>query len=430
MAKLTAVTLANRLRALAKTPSPTPVRITDGDGLHLYVKPGQATGSWVLRYTFNGRRSDLGLGSHPAVSLAEARRLADDARAQVRQGIDPKAARQTARAAHVQAAAAAKARAVTFEDAAAATIAVHQPGWSNSKHAAQWLASLRQHAFPKIGAKPVGDIATEDVLAVLQPIWTTKTETASRIRQRIEAILDHARAKGWRTGENPARWRAHLDQFLASPRKVARVTHHPALPWADMPSFMAALATLDGMGARALEFAILTAARTGEVRGARWREFDLATETWVIPPERMKGGRVHRVPLSTAARAVLDAVRTDTARPDDLVFPGAAGAMLSDMTVSAVIRRMNEAAADAPRWRDHLGKPVVPHGFRSTFRDWAGETRSEGREVVERALAHTIRDQTEAAYARSDLLEKRRPLMEAWGTFCVPNPAAASADSP
>ena len=433
MGTLTTLALTNRLRALAKAPSDKPIRITDGAGLQLYVKPGQSTGSWVLRYTFHGRRSDLGLGAHPAVSLAEARRLANEAHAQIRLGIDPKLARTAARTAHLQAAAAAKARAVTFEAAAEAAIAAKRDGWSNAKHAAQWLASLKQHAFPKLGSMPVGDITTTHVLDVLKPIWTTRTETASRIRQRIEAVLDHARVKGWRDGENPARWRSQLAELLPAPRKVSRVEHQPALPWADMPAFMAALAKVEGMGARALTFAILTAARTGEVRGARWREINRDTGTWTIPPERMKARRVHRVALSEAALDLLAKLRPATAGPNDLVFPGQGGGTLSDMTISAVIRRMNKVTPTDPRWVDQVGRPVVPHGFRSTFRDWAGESREEPREVVERALAHTISNETEAAYARSDLLDKRRPLMAAWGTHCTPAPLsdqAAVADSP
>jgi integrase len=246
----------------------------------------------------------------------------------------------------------------------------------------------------------------------------------------MEAVLDLARVRGWRHGENPARWRGLLSEELPQPRKVKRVEHRPALPWQQLPAFWTALAEVEGRGAAALRFAILTAARTGEVRGMTWREVDLDAALWTVPGARMKARRVHRVPLSASALDVLRAARPDQPRPDQLVFPGAEGAMLSDMTVSAAVRRMNEAGEEAdpealPQWRDHEGRAIVPHGFRSTFRDWAGETRTEGREVVERALAHSIRDKAEAAYARSDLLEKRRPLMEAWGEWCLREPAVA-----
>ena len=307
-------------------------------------------------------------------------------------------------------------------------------GWSNPKHAAQWLATLEQHAFPRIGDMPVGEVDVAAVLRVLRPIWPRVPETASRVRQRMEAILDLARVRGWREGENPARWRGLLSEELPPPRKVQRVEHRPALPWQQTPAFWTALAEVGGMGAAALRFAILTAARTGEVRGMVWREVDLDAALWTVPGARMKARRAHRVPLSDPALDVLCAVRPDRPRPGDYVFPGAGDARLSDMTVSAVVRRMNEPAeGDGPearlRWRDHEGRAVVPHGFRSTFRDWAGETRTDGREVVERALAHTIRDKVEAAYARSDLLEKRRTLMEAWGQWCLREPVAAEVRS-
>lgn len=421
---LTAAGLRAKLAALAKNPPSSPVRIGDGGGLHLLVKPGQPGGAWVLRYSFGGRRRDMGLGPYPEVGLAEAREAAEAARRRLRAGADPLAAREAERAEQARMAAAAKAKAVTFREAAAAAAEAKRDGWSNPKHAAQWLATLEQHAFPKIGSMPVAEVGTDDVLRVLRPIWSKIPETASRVRQRIEAVLDTARIRGWRQGsDNPARWRGHLAEELPPPRRVKRVEHRPALPWQEMPAFMAELAKVEGMGAAALRFAILTAARTGEVRGMTWGEVDMEAALWTVPAARMKARRAHRVPLSAAALDVLRAVRPESPRRDALVFPGANGAMLSDMTVSAVIRRMNEAAAgddpDAPpRWRDHEGRAVVPHGFRSTFRDWAGETRPEGRDVVERALAHTIKDKAEAAYARSDLLEKRRPLMEAWAKWC------------
>jgi integrase len=259
------------------------------------------------------------------------------------------------------------------------------------------------------------------VLRVLRPIWERIPETASRVRQRMEAVLDAARVKGWRTGENPARWKGHLAGELPQPRKVKRVQHRPALAWTDMAAFMAQLTTRQGIASQALQFVILTAARTGEVRGMCWREIDLDAEVWAVPGDRMKAGRLHRVALSPAALAVLKDVRQLIRQPGDLAFPsGPLRKPLSDMALSEVVRRMNEGGEGVPpRWRDAEGRAVVPHGFRSTFRDWAGEIRPEGREVVEAALAHTIKDKAEAAYARSDLLEKRRPLMDAWAELCA-----------
>jgi integrase len=402
-----------------------PGRHSDGrSGLHLYVRAAarpdaEPRRSWVLRYRFAGRRPDMGLGDYPSVSLAEARRAATAARALIRAGQDPLAARRAA------ALAAGEARARTFRAAAEALLADKERGWRNAKHRAQWRSTLDRYAFPELGEKPVLAITTDDVLRVLRPVWERAPETASRLRGRIEAVLDAARAKGWRDGENPARWKGHLAHHLPKPRKVKPVQHHPALPWQRVGAFMAALGERDGMAALALRFAILTAARTGEVRGMRWRELDLDARVWTVPGARMKAGRTHRVPLSDQAAAVLAEVAAITGRkPDGLVFTTDGRRRLSDMTISAVIRRMNADAADddadaPPRWRDAEGRAIVPHGFRSTFRDWAGETRAEPREVVERCLAHTIKDKTEAAYARGDLLERRRPLMNAWGAFCT-----------
>jgi integrase len=425
MGDLTTTGLKAKLAGLSKSPFTAPVRLGDGGGLHLLVKPGNtAGGAWVLRYTFGGKRRDMGLGAYPAVGLAEAREAAEEARKLLRRGVDPLAARTADKAAQAQAAAEAQAKAVTFREAAEAAVEAKRDGWSNPKHAAQWLATLEQHAFPVIGGMPVREVDLPAVLRVLRPIWPRIPETASRVRQRIEAVLHLARVRGWRAGENPAQWRGLLSEELPQARKVKRVEHRPALPWQQMPAFWAALSEVEGMGAAALRFAILTAARTGEVRGMIWREVNLEATLWTVPGARMKARRAHRVPLSVAALEVLQAVRPERPGLDEYVFPGANGAMLSDMTVSAVIRRMNERGEGAdpdalPHWRDHEGRAVVPHGFRSTFRDWAGETRTEGREVVEKALAHTIKDKVEAAYARSDLLEKRRPLMQAWGEWCL-----------
>lgn len=435
MGDLTSIGLKAKLSALSKQPVTSPTRIGGGGGLHLLVKPGStSSGAWVLRYTFGGKRRDMGLGAYPAVGLADARDAAAEARKLLRRGSDPLLARGASKVAQAQAVATARARSFTFREAAEETIKAKRDGWSNPKHAAQWHATLKQHAFPKIGNLPVGEVDVAAVLSVLRPIWSRIPETGSRLRQRIEAILDLSRVRGWREGENPARWRGLLSEELPPPRKVQRVEHRPALPWQQIPEFWVALADVQGMGAAALRFAILTAARTGEVRGVTWREVDLDAAVWTVPATRMKARRVHRVPLSPAALGVLRGLRPDRPSMSGYVFPGTDGAMLSDMTVSAVVRRMNEPAENAdpeapPRWRDHEGRAVVPHGFRSTFRDWAGETRTEGREVVERALAHTIRDKAEAAYARSDLLEKRRVLMNAWGEWCPREPAAAGTNT-
>jgi integrase len=399
-----------------------PARFGDGEGLYLQIAPGD-TKSWLFRYTLRGRAREMGLGAvgdpPDGVPLAKARTLAGEARAKLRAGVDPIAERRAAHAARARAEAEATER--TFKAAAIALVESKKAGWRSAKHAAQWLATLEAHAFPVIGDMPVTSIGTDDVLRVLRPIWDRIPETASRLRQRMEAVLDAARVKGWRTGENPARWKGHLAGELPQPSKVRRVQHRPALPWQDIGTFMTALTERDGISAQALRFTILTAARTGEVRGMRWREVDLEAKVWTVPGDRMKAARMHRVPLSPASLAVLAEVRALMTKPDDLVFPSVRkNVALSDMALSEVVRRMNEGAEDGalPRWHDAERRAVVPHGFRSTFRDWAGETRPEGREVVEAALAHSIKDKAEAAYARSDLLEKRRVLMDAWGFYC------------
>jgi integrase len=308
----------------------------------------------------------------------------------------------------------------TFMAVAEMLLADHEAGWRNAKHRQQWRNTLASYAYPILGELPVAEVTTDHVLAALRPIWTVKPETASRVRGRMEAVLAYAKARGWRAGENVAVWRGHLAAILASSAKVRRVQHHPALPWKDMPAFMSALRSAKGTAARALEFAILTAARSGEVRGVCWGEVNFTDKLWTVPGDRMKAGTVHRVPLGDAALAVLEAARA--LRQDDtpaaLVFPGTKqGVALSDMSISAVIRRMNSGDAGL-RWKDEKGEGVVPHGFRSTFRDWCAEAKGAPREVAEAALAHTLRDKTEAAYQRGDLLEIRRELMTSWQEFC------------
>ena len=281
-------------------------------------------------------------------------------------------------------------------------IVAHESGWKNAKHAAQWRTTLESYAFPVIGKIAVSDVDTAHVMRVLEPIWLSKTETASRLRGRIESVLDWATVRDFRKGDNPARWRGHIEHLLPARADVQKTTHHPAMDYREVGEFMLKLRQQEGIGARALEFAILCASRSGEVRGAEWSEIDLQAAVWTIPANRMKAEREHRVPLTDGALALLNALpRT----PDtDMVFPNNKGAVLSDMTLTAVLRRM--------------GVPVTAHGFRSTFRDWAGETTAYPREVIEHALAHQLKDKAEAAYARGSLFDKRRRLMADWEKFC------------
>lgn len=367
-----------------------PGRHGDGRGLFLYVKPSGAR-SWVLRYQVAGRRRDLGLGAFPDVTLAMARERATEARRAIAEGDDPIAKKH-------------QAKPKTFRDAALELIESKRPGWKNAKHTAQWSSTLEAYAYPKIGRLQVAKVQTSDVMGCLTPIWSDKPETANRVRQRIEAVIDYASALGIRTGDNPARWRGHLDNLLPKPTKVRAVKHHPALPHAQIANFMEELDKREGVAARALAFTILTAARSGETRLAKWAEIDLEAGIWTVPANRMKAGKEHRVPLTDAAIALLGPRRDENA----LVFESEAksGKPISDMTMTSVLRRM-----------DHTN--ITVHGFRSTFRDWAGETTAFPREVIEAALAHGIKDKAEAAYARSDLFDKRRKLMEAWVSVAV-----------
>jgi integrase len=366
-------------------------------GLALQVSASGAR-SWVLRIQIGDKRRDMGLGGFPDVPLANAREAARVARAKVKEGIDPIANARAARSALK----AEQAAAQTFKTCALAYIEAHEAGWRNAKHAQQWRNTLDTYAYPVIGNLLVRDVGLPQVLSVLEPIWKKKTETASRLRGRLEAILDWATTRGYRTGLNPARWKGHLDTLLPAARTVAQAGHHSALPVHQMSTLMKALRQQPGMGAKALEFTILTAARSGETRGACWSEINLDTATWAIPADRMKAGKEHRVPLPKAALNILSALpRTEN---ETLVFASPRGGMLSDMSLTAVLRRMNINA--------------VPHGFRSTFRDWCAEHTNYPREVAEMALAHAIGDKVEAAYRRGDLFEKRRQLMREWAEFC------------
>jgi integrase len=371
-----------------KVETAKPGRHGDGRGLFLFVKP-TGSRSWVMRYQMQGRRRDLGLGAYPDVSLAMARERAAEARRLIANGEDPITRKR-------------QANPKTFKEAALELIESKRPGWKNTKHAAQWTSTLENHVFPKIGALQIAKIETADVISTLTPIWSEKPETANRIRQRIEAVIDYASALGIRSGDNPARWRGHLDHLLPKPKKVRAVKHHPALPHSKIADFMSDLAKRDGVAARALAFTILTAARSGETRGMTWGEVDLDAKVWTIPAERMKAAKEHRVPLSEAAISLLGQREKGVAN-DTLIFGSEAkpGKPISDMTMTAVLRRMKQTE-------------VTVHGFRSTFRDWAGEMTGFPREVIEAALAHGIKDKAEAAYARSDLFDKRRMLMEAW----------------
>jgi integrase len=380
----------------------------DGGGLYLLVgskRPGHGgTCSWVFRYMRHGKAHSMGLGRYPDRSLAEARERAMAARRLLIDGIDPIEQRGAISAqAELEAA-----KAVTFKDSAEGYIAAHQAGWRNAKHAYQWRATLATYAFPLIGALPVAAIDTGLMMKVLEPIWTAKPETATRLRGRVEAILDWARVRGYRAGENPARWRGHLENLLPSKGKVQKVKHHAALPFDSLPGFMAALRQQQGIAAHALEFAILTAARTGEVIGATWAEINLVEKMWIVPGERMKAGREHRVPLSARAVLVLQdmAALRENREPTEFVFPGAKRSKpLSNMAMLALLRRMGH-------------RDLTAHGFRSTFRDWGAERTNFPSEVAEMALAHAVGDKVEAAYRRGDLFEKRRALMDQWATVC------------
>jgi integrase len=387
------------LAALTVAKLRDPGHYGDGGGLWLQVSP-TGTKSWVFRYRAHGRVREMGLGSLIALPLADARQAAAECRKQRAAGIDPIEARKAERAR----ARLAEARALTFKACAEACIAAHAAGWRNAKHAKQWGATLAAYAFPAFGDLPVADVDTGLVVKALEAIWREKPETASRVRQRIERVLDWATVRGFRQGANPARWKGHLDTLLPARAKLRPVEHHAALPWAEVPAFVADLRSREALAARAVEFAILTAARTGEVLGARWAEFDLQAGTWTVPAERMKAGREHRVPLSREALAILSLLKGTS--DGEYVFPGGRrGRPLSGMALLMLLRRMGRG-------------DLTAHGFRSSFRDWAAERTNYPRAVAEAALAHRLKDKTEAAYARSDLFERRRRLMADWARFC------------
>lgn len=366
----------------------------DGAGLRLKVKQSGA-GYWIFRYRRNGRDREMGLGPLRDVSLVKAREQARELRETLRTGGDPKAERARARARIVP----------SFRECAERLIEQKSVEWHNAKHAAQWTSTLANYAYPRLGDLPVDAIETEHVLRALEPIWRDKTETATRVRQRIEAVLDYAKARNLRRGENPARWRGHLDKLLAKPQKFHRVRHHPALAYRDMPEFMAELAEQSGAAARALEFTILMAARTQEALGARWCELE-AENVWAVPARRMKARRAHRVPLSAQAQAILARMPQLFGTP--YIFPGRTPK--NPLSGTAMLMQLKRMGRD----------DVVVHGFRSTFRDWCAEQTNIAREVAEAALAHAVLG-VEGAYQRGDLLERRRTLMQLWADYCLPD---------
>lgn len=392
-----------RLTAAKVKREKAPGMYADGGGLYLQVR-GATSRCWILRYTLDGRARYLGLGSADVISLADARARADDARRLLVDKIDPIEHRAAAR----QAARRARAAVVTFREAATRYIAAHAPGWRNATHAKQWPATLEAHVYPILGPLPVQAIDTGLVVKVLEPIWLTIPETAGRVRGRVESVLDWAAARGYRQGDNPARWRGHLDHLLPSRASVRGVKHHAALPFLEIGAFFAALGARAGVAPRALAFTILTAARTSEALGASWAEIDLDAAVWTVPPERIKTKREHRVPLSPPALVLLRQIKAEQERAgaSAYVFPGdRPGQPLSNMALLGLLRRMGRS-------------DVTTHGFRSTFRDWAAERTNFPREVAEMALAHAIGSKVEAAYRRGDLFKKRRQLMDAWGKYC------------
>jgi integrase len=407
----------------AKVKTAAPGRYFDGDGLVLLVRKARpkqvANGTapdkqpdrafWLFRFTRGGKVRETGLGrarGPNAVSLAEARERARKLRDKLRDGTDPIDEKQAEKAKAKADAAKAQASTMTFREVSAMYLGAHEASWTNSKHRQQWKNTLRDYVLPAIGDLPVGSVDTGAVVKIIEPLWRGKTETASRVRGRIENILDYAKVRSWRDGENPARWRGHLDHLLPRRGKVQHVEHHAALPWRESGAFMQRLRQNSCVSARCLEFLILTANRSGEVRGARWNEIDLTHAVWTIPAERMKAEREHRVPLSDAALAVLREMAELGGEPGAFVFPvlKKPGRPLSDTALAKAV--------------DAAGSDATVHGFRSTFRDWAGETTTFPREVIEMALAHRLGDAAEQAYARGDLFQKRAALMRAWADFC------------
>lgn len=400
----------NKLSPLFVNRHQEPGYYGDGGGLYLQISVF-GTKSWIFKYTRGDRTREMGLGSLYDFTLAEAREVATAQRKLLHDGKDPIAERDAARQANRMA----SARRITFDECAEKYIEAHRAEWKNPKHPEQWTNTLATYASPHVGKLQVSDVDTAAVLKCLEPIWATKTETASRVRARMERVIGWATTHGYRSGDNPARWKDHLDHLLATPNKIRKKKHYPALPYLEMGAFMAELRKRDGISPRALEFAILTAVRSGEVRGATWDEIDLNAAVWTIPAERMKMKKEHRVPLSGDAIKLLESIPRFEDCP--FVFPSAKLIPLSNMTLTAVIKRMNK---DEARWIDpKTGEGATPHGFRSAFMDWASEMTDYPREVREMSLAHTVGDKVEEAYRRGDLYRKRVCIMEDWAAYCA-----------
>jgi integrase len=391
-----------------------PGRHADGSGLHLLVKDSGAR-SWVYRFMLNGKSRDIGLGAAAgtgALSLADARDAAAVLRLKVKSGVDPLEERQREAAGSLAAAQAAKVAGITFKAVAEAYIAANESSWRNDKHRQQWKNTLATYVYPVIGDLPVAEVATAHVLTIVEPIWKEKAETASRVRGRLETILDAAKARGYRDGENPARWRGHIAQILPARSRLTR-GHHKAMPYSTIPEFVRSLRDRDAVAALALEFTILTAARTNEVIGATWAEVEPDKAIWTIPAARMKAAKEHRVPLSPRVVEILESTKL---LGGDWLFPSANGSKLSGMAMSMLLRRMKVE--------------VTVHGFRSGFRDWAAERTGYAHEVAEMALAHAIENKVERAYRRGDLFDKRRRLMDDWSAYCAGTGAEAQNVTP
>lgn len=396
-----------KLAALNVARQNEPGRYSDENGLILQVsknRSGLVRKSWLVRYALHGKRREMGIGSFPEIALKEAREAAIDVRRKVQDGVDPIQEREQAKTA----AAAEHAKKMTFADCAELYITAHEPSWKNAKHRQQWRNTLITYAYPIIGEMDVADVGLSEVMRILEPIWYTKTETASRLRGRIETILSWAIVRGHREPPNPALWRGHLDMLLPKQSKIQTVKHHAALDWKALPRFIADLRKHPAPSARALEFTILTAVRSGELRLATWKEIDWDEALWIIPAERMKMKKEHKVPLSQTALQILSDRREAVgANPDEFLFyHQSATTPFSDAVYRALFERMKRSG-------------ITTHGFRSTFRDWAGEETNHPREIAEMALAHQVGDATERAYRRGDALSKRRVLMDEWAAYCI-----------